>query len=131
MHAMKTAIIVFSISLSSFVVLKTFFFDKLISRKVSFTILNSTGADIFSVKLKSGRGSLMEIEIIPKDNYIEKSSWMRPGECWSLEYTSERLGTKKVQLQIYGFDPKNHEIIIFDDIVLSKGIPVAYTDTDC
>lgn len=126
-----TFVVVFScICIVFFIILKTFFLDNVICRKMSFLVLNSTSADIFSIKIKSGRGGLMEIDMIPKDGWVEKSSWMNPGECWSLEYTSDRLG-KKVQLQIYGFEPRKNEIIILDDIVLSNEIPVAYTDVYC
>ena len=127
----STAIVSLCIGMVLFLILKTFFLDEFVPRKMSFFILNSTSSDIFLIKIKSGGGGLIGIDMIPKDGYVEKSSWMNPGECWSLECTSNGFGIRKNQLQIYGFNPKDNEIIVFDDMILSNGISMPYTDIDC
>ena len=115
---------IFEVVLGTFMILfilKVLFLDMIIPHKMSFSITNSSSADISQVKIKSGLGGLMEINSIPKDGHIEKTAWMKPGECWSFEYMSNKSEIKKVQLSIYKFNSKINEIIIFDDSVLLDG----------
>ena len=126
---------IFEVVLGTFMILfilKVLFLDMIIPHKMSFSITNSSSADISQVKIKSGLGGLMEINSIPKDGHIEKTAWMKPGECWSFEYMTSELETRKVQLTIYKFNSEKNEISVFDDrVVLDGDYHAPYEEIEC
>lgn len=125
-------LIIFCIFIIIFLPLKVFFLDMVIPHKMSFSITNSSSADISQVKIKSGGGGLMEINSIPKDGHIEKTACMKPGECWSFEYMTSELETRKVQLTIYKFNSEKNEISVFDDrVVLDGDYHAPYEEIEC